>query len=117
MAELDLGANRIDSHPLLGSAPAGEVVRFTFDGRALHGLEGEPLAAALLAHGIHTFRTLPETGEPRGLFSGVGRSLDGLVQVDGVANVSASITPLRAGMRVRTQHGLGSWDEALDAAG
>jgi hypothetical protein len=108
----NLGAYRIVGHPLLPERAAGEVVRFSFDGRELHGIAGEPIAAALLAHGIRVFRTMPETGEPRGLFSGVGRSLDGLMVVDGVPNVRVAITPLAAGMQVRTQQALGSWEDA-----
>jgi hypothetical protein len=110
MKAADLGAYRIGEHPLLPRLADGEIVRFSFDGRELHGIAGEPIAAALLAHGIRVFRTMPETGEPRGLFSGIGRSLDGLMQVDDIPNVSVSITPLVAGMQVRTQHALGSWD-------
>lgn len=111
MVDPELGAHRIVEHPILPKPAAGAVVRFTFDGRELCGFDGEPIAAALLAHGIRAFRTQPETGEPRGLFSGVGRSLDGLVQVDGEPNVSAALTPLRDGMRIRTQRGLGDWGE------
>ena len=110
MMEPNFGARRIDEHPLLPERAAGEVVSFSFDGRELRSIAGEPIAAALLAHGIRVFRTMPETGEPRGLFSGVGRSLDGLMIVDGVPNVSVAITPLAAGMQVCTQQALGSWE-------
>lgn len=109
MQSSDIGSNRIEDHPVLGPAPAGEVVTVTVDGREIQGIAGEPVAATLLAHGIRTFRTMPETGEPRGLFSGVGRSPDGMMIIDGAPNSSASQTPLRAGMIIETQHGLGKW--------
>lgn len=111
MSEQDIGANRVLDHPLLGAAPEGEVVTVTVDGRALQGIAGEPIAATLLAHGIRTFRTMPGSGAPRGLFSGVGRSADELMTVDGELSVQVTVTPLRKGMEIETQHGLGQWRE------
>ncbi|HEU0116562.1 MAG TPA: (2Fe-2S)-binding protein [Thermomicrobiales bacterium] len=102
------GAARIDDHPALDSAPAAAVVPFSFDGMPLTGREGEPIAAALLAAGVRVFRTMPGSGEPRGGFCLVGRCVDCLVVVDGRPNVRACVTPLRAGVRVETQRGLGA---------
>jgi aerobic-type carbon monoxide dehydrogenase small subunit (CoxS/CutS family) len=106
----EVGAARLREHPLLGAAEAGEVVSFTLDGRELRGYAGEPLAAALLAHGVMRARTMPGDGAPRGLFCGVGRCSDCLMLVNGEPNVRACVTPLAAGMRVETQQGLGAWE-------
>jgi hypothetical protein len=108
----DLGPDRLDDHPVLGRQALGAVVRVTVDGRALAGYAGEPLAALLLAHGIRSLHTLPDSATPRGLFCGVGRCSDCLMTVDGELNVRACVTPLRAGMVVETQHGLGAWKDA-----
>jgi hypothetical protein len=85
----------------------GERATFTFDGSSLHGRTGEPVAVALLAAGVRVFRTMPESGEPRGGFCFSGRCADCLMIVDGVSGVRACMTPLREGIVVETQHGHG----------
>lgn len=107
MNQNDIGSYRIADHPVFGRAPKGEIVAVTVDGREMQGIVGEPIAAMLLAHGIRTFRTQPETGTPRGLFSGVGRSGDELMVVNDEPNVMVTTTPLEAGMTIETQQGLG----------
>ncbi|MDQ3044381.1 MAG: (2Fe-2S)-binding protein [Chloroflexota bacterium] len=74
------------------------LVPFSWNGRELVGHAGEPLAVALLAHKVRVFRVMPGGGETRGGFCMVGRCADCLVSIDGVANVRACVTPLRAGM-------------------
>ena len=46
------------------------------------------------------------TFEPRGIFGAIGRCTDCGMVVDGVPNVRTGITPLKAGMDVRTQYGV-----------
>jgi predicted molibdopterin-dependent oxidoreductase YjgC len=104
-----LADRRIVRHPVLGAAPAVPSVTIFFDGRAIEARQGEPIAAALLAAGIRVFRTMPDTGEARGGYCFVGRCADCLTIVDGEPNVMACLTPVRPGMRVETQHGLGAW--------
>jgi hypothetical protein len=101
------GAARIDEHPVLDPLPARAAVSFTFDGARIDGYEGEPIAAALLAAGYRVFRTMPRFGDARGGYCMVGRCADCLVVVDGVPNVRACVTPIRAGLEVRAQQGLG----------
>ncbi len=100
---------RLTSHPLLGDLPDATAVHISIDGREIEAREGEPIAAALLANGIRTCRTSPHSGEPRGPFCAVGRCPDCMMTVDGVLNVRTCVTPVRDGMRVETQRGLGSW--------
>lgn len=97
---------RVVDHALLGSLPTAAAVGFTFDGEPVEARAGEPLLAALLAAGVRAVRTMPTTGERRGGWCLVGRCTDCLVVVDGVPNVRACVEPVRAGMRVETQHGL-----------
>jgi len=89
-------------------APAA-AIEITFDGHPLAARSGETVAAALLARGITTFRTMPRSGEPRGGYCLVGRCSDCLVQVDGLPNVRACVTPVAPGMRIATQRGLGEF--------
>lgn len=94
------------------SRPAGDhpdsLVVFTFEGWQIEGRAGEPLLAALLAAGVRQLRTMPHSGAPRGGYCLVGRCTDCHVVVDGLPGVVACRTPVRAGLRVEVQHGLGA---------
>jgi len=100
---------RIEDHPIIRRNDAPAEVTISVDGRSIHALEGEPVAAAMLAAGIRAVRTMPETGEPRGVFTGVGRSIEELGTVDGESNVPLMSTQVQDGMVVETQSGLGEW--------
>ena len=89
---------RVDKHPVLGDRQPGKTVTISVDGKVLEAVEGEPIAAALLAHGLRTMRKTPRYQEPRGIFCGIGRCTDCIMTVDGVPNVRTCITPVRAGM-------------------
>jgi hypothetical protein len=102
---------RIEAPDRAEDRAAGDDIAFMFDGRPGSGRKGEMLAAALFANGVRIFRTMPRTGRPRGGFCFAGRCSDCQVMVDGVPNVMACVTPLRAGMRVETQHGVGTWGD------
>ena len=101
---------RIVAHPHLGPLPTVAGVQMIVDGEPLDARAGEPVAAALLAHGRRVCRTTVRTGEPRGVFCAIGVCGDCTMQIDGMPGVRACVTPVRAGMRVETQHGLGAWD-------
>ena len=101
------GAIRIERHPLLEPLPERPVVTFTFDGHPIEAREGEPITAALLAAGWRVLRTMPRSGETRGGYCMVDRCPDCAVVVDGVPNVRSCLTPVRDGLEVRTQYGLG----------
>ncbi len=106
----EYSATRICEHPVLGALGSAPIVAFTFDGATIEGRLGEPIAAALLAAGFRVFRTMPRFGDSRGGYCMVGRCADCLVVVDGAPNVPACVTPVAAGLDVRTQHGLGERD-------
>ncbi len=99
-------AERIKEHPILGVQEKGSSVRFTFDGKEIEGMEGEPIAAALKAAGVMVHRYTKKEHKPRGIFCSIGRCTDCVMVVDGVPNVRTCITPLKAGMDVRTQYGV-----------
>ncbi len=100
---------RVVAHPYLGPLPAVECVRITVDGEPLDAHAGEPVAATLLAYGRRICHTTIRTDEPRGVFCAIGLCGDCAMQIDGVPGVRTCVTPVRAGMRVETQHGLGVW--------
>ena len=96
---------RIKNHPILDFPPRREV-KFTFEGREITGYEGEPIAAALHAAGIRVLREMP-SGRPRGFFCAIGNCSSCYVTVDGTPNVRSCIEPVREGIRVSRQKGLG----------
>lgn len=99
-------AERIKEHPILGIQEKGVVVKFTFDGKEMEGMEGEPIAVALKAAGVMVHRYTKKEHKPRGIFCAIGRCTDCVMVVDGVPNVRTCITPLKAGMDIRTQYGV-----------
>ena len=103
---------RIEEHPIL-TYKTGRPVRFTMDGIELTGMEGEPIASALMASGIFTFRHTEKEGGPRGVFCGIGQCCECMVIADGKPNVRSCITPLKEGMQIRTQEGFGQIGGAL----
>ncbi|MHC4916184.1 MAG: (2Fe-2S)-binding protein [Planctomycetota bacterium] len=100
---------RIEKHPVLDFERGGEVT-FTFDGREVRAREGDTIAAALAAAGISAYRRSIKLHRERGFFCGIGRCASCNVVVDGVPDVRACVTAVRAGMDVRTQDGRGRID-------
>ena len=88
---------------------AGTSVQFFLDGVAVAALETDTVASALIAAGHRVFGTAPADGSPRGGYCFVGRCSDCLMMIDGQPGTMACQTPVRAGMQVLTQHGLGHW--------
>ena len=89
---------RVTKHPVLGDASPGRQVTIWLDGEKLSAAEGEPIAAALFAHGRRVLRHTLRHNEPRGVFCGIGRCTDCIMTVDGVPNVRTCVTPVRDGM-------------------
>jgi predicted molibdopterin-dependent oxidoreductase YjgC len=98
---------RIREHPILGDLEPKQELTIYVDGRPVSAREEEPIAAALLSAGIRVFRKTRKRHENRGIFCAIGRCTDCMMVVDGVPNVRTCITPVREGMQVQTQIGLG----------
>ena len=81
------------------------------DGKKIEAFEGESIASALLAIGVRVFRYTKNRSEPRGIFCAIGRCTDCVMTVDGVPNVRTCVTPVKDGMKIQTQRGLGEWSE------
>ena len=102
MAE-QAGRRRIDPGPAT-ELRTGERVRFTFDGRAHEGIAGDSIASALAADGVDVLSRSFKYHRPRGVLCAAGRCPNCLVEVDGLPSVRACVTPVRDGMRVRSQN-------------
>jgi sarcosine oxidase subunit alpha len=93
-------SNRILNHPILGPRLQRESASFTFNGAVMEGIHGEPIAAALLAAGIRMLRRHEESGSPRGFYCAIGHCMECRVDVEGLGQVRACLTPLRDGMHI-----------------
>jgi predicted molibdopterin-dependent oxidoreductase YjgC len=98
---------RIEEHPILGTFEKGNKIQFTFDGQSMEGFEDEPIAIALRSNGVLIHRYTTRRNEPRGMFCAIGRCTDCIMVVDGKPNIRTCVEPLKAGMKVETQHGNG----------
>jgi Uncharacterized anaerobic dehydrogenase len=101
--------NRITTHPILEDLKDRKKVRICVDGKDIEAFEGEPIAAALFAHGIKVLRHSPVLNEPRGIFCNRGRCTDCIMKVNGRPNVRTCVTMVTDGMVIETLQGLGKW--------
>ncbi len=101
----------LEEHPILDfSSKRPKLVKFYFEGKEMWGYEGLPIAASLHANGIKVYRYSTRLNRPRGFFCAIGKCSSCFMVVDGVPNVRTCITPLREGMRIERQRGLGKID-------
>jgi predicted molibdopterin-dependent oxidoreductase YjgC len=87
---------------LAGNVERGRAIQLRVDGQLIPAYEGETVAAALLAAGRRIFRQRVPSGDPRGIFCGIGMCFDCLVTVDSTQIVRACMTPVREGMQITT---------------
>ncbi|MGE8942030.1 (2Fe-2S)-binding protein [Leptospira interrogans] len=78
---------------------------FSFEGQSVVALEGQSVAAALIAVGQRCLR-VDEAGNPRGALCGIGVCWECRCSIDGVPDTRACMTPARSGMVVRRQMGV-----------
>jgi len=101
-----------------GDAPAPVFVTFSFDGREVRGVEGEPLAVALLADGQSVLSRSFRFHRPRGLMCSTGQCAWCECEVDGVPSVRSCRVPVRDGLVARGEHAWPSVQhDALSAVG
>ena len=93
---------------LPASSRQAPVVEFEIDGRRVTGIEGEPLAVALLVAGRRILSRSFRFHRPRGLMCSTGQCGWCECEVDGAPSVRTCRVPLRAGMIVRGEHALPS---------
>lgn len=91
---------RILHHPVLGALDKKQTFRFVFNGDEYTALEGETIAAALLAAGVRTLRVHEEKGTPRGIYCNIGHCFECRVSVNSMPTVRACMTLVQDGMEV-----------------
>ncbi|MEN3007825.1 FAD-dependent oxidoreductase [Pseudothermotoga sp.] len=102
--------NVINDHPIL-RFKRGRKVQFYHDGKLMEWYENDPIAVALQANGVKILSYSKRFHRPRGFFCAIGKCSSCFMRVDGLPNVRTCITPLREGMRIETQHGIGEFLE------
>ncbi len=80
--------------------PDRRPVTLFFEGEPVGALQGDSVAAALLAAGKLTFRATPVGGAPRGPYCMMGVCFECLLEIDGVANRQGCMVQAADGMRV-----------------
>ncbi|WMY11069.1 sarcosine oxidase subunit alpha family protein [Paraburkholderia phenoliruptrix] len=88
-------------------------VQFTFDGKPYEGLEGDTLAAALLANGVEIVGRSFKLHRPRGIMGYWVEETNGLVQLESgkfdEPNVRSTMMPLYPGLKASSQN---AWPNA-----
>ncbi len=98
--------NRIKGHGLLSLA---KTINFTFDGTTYQGLEGDTLASALLANGVHLAGRSFKYHRPRGILSAGPEEPNALVNIArdstrSQPNIRATVQELYDGLVAESQN-------------
>lgn len=108
-----MSGSRVGRQPLaprrVEGAPAPAEFTFLFEGRPMTAREGDTVAAALIANGVHVFGRSSKYHRPRGYRCGRGHCSSCAMRVDGLPGVRTCVTPVRAGMTVEREH---AWPRA-----
>ena len=99
-------SNRIAGRGLLSRS---KTVQFTFDGKTYEGLEGDTLASALLANGVHLMGRSFKYHRPRGVMSAGVEEPNALIGISRdnarhTPNVRASVQEVFDGMKAVSQN-------------
>ncbi|MDR7034561.1 sarcosine oxidase subunit alpha [Mesorhizobium sp. BE184] len=95
--------------PGAGRFSHAKAASFTFDGQSFAGVEGDTLASALLANGVHLTGRSFKYHRPRGILSAGAEEPNALVQIVRDAarttpNVRATVQELYAGLTAHSQN-------------
>ena len=95
--------------PGRGSRLGTKTVRFTFDGKQFEGVEGDTLASALLANGVHLMGRSFKYHRPRGVLSAGVEEPNALMQISRdnartTPNIRASVQEIFDGMKAESQN-------------
>lgn len=87
----------------IDSFKRGRKINIMVDGKQCVAYEGETVHAALTAAGIRTLRHSRKTGEPRGLFCGMGLCYECRVTINGIPDQRACMTSAEEGMKIEIE--------------
>lgn len=104
---------RIKSHPILDIELNNKEANFSYNGKKMVGILGEPIMVSLQASGVRVHRYTKKDHTPRGVFCAIGRCTDCVMIVNGKPNIRTCVTPLEEGMVVKTQFGVSEKDNRV----
>ena len=92
-----------------GRLTPARTARFSFDGTSFTGLQGDTLASALLANGVHLVGRSFKYHRPRGILSAGAEEPNALVTIERDAarktpNVRATVQELYDGLKATSQN-------------
>ncbi|HEX2580650.1 MAG TPA: sarcosine oxidase subunit alpha family protein [Dongiaceae bacterium] len=91
-----------------GRIDRGRILTFSFDGRSYLGCEGDSLASALLANGVHLVGRSFKYHRPRGIYTAGSEEPNALIQLEEDArttpNLRATQIKLYDGLRAHSQN-------------
>lgn len=103
---------RIKEHPIL-EFKQDEVIHFTYNGKAVEGVQGDTIASALHNLGIRKLSHSIKKNRARGFYCAIGNCASCNMIVDGTPNVRTCVTLLKEGMAVLTQENKGELYETV----
>lgn len=92
---------RIEDHGVLGPQP-GEPIRVWINGQAAQARSTDSVAVALGVNGHHVLR-FSRTGQPRGVYCGIGHCFECRVTVDSEPGVRACLRRVEHDMHIDTE--------------
>ena len=84
-----------------------KTVTVSVEGKSVSVPEGDSVAAAVFSAGFDHTRQSPISTSPRAPYCMMGVCFECLVEIDGVPNEQACMTPFQEGMRIKLQAGAG----------
>ena len=106
-----------DLRDLPAGAGRGAPLTFDLEGSPIRAFEGEPVAVALHAAGVHTLGRSSKYHRPRGAFCLDGHCASCYLRIDGQPNRRACTEPAREGLRCERQNAFPSAEvDVLTAA-
>ncbi len=82
---------------------SSNAITIFLDDRPVSAVEGESVAAALLAAGLDRGRDSAISASPRAPYCMMGICFECLMEIDGVANRQTCMIRVKEGMRIRRQ--------------
>ncbi len=99
---MDNSKTKTDAGLRIGSVQRGKKISLTVDGTPITAHEGETVHAALAASDIQILRTTRKTHQNRGILCGMGICYQCRVEINGIPDRRACMTPVKAHMEIVT---------------
>ncbi len=103
----------IKEHPVLHFKKQ-EKIHFVFEGKEMEAYQNETVAMALYRNGLNVFSKSTKLHRPRGMFCAIGKCSSCMMRVNGIPNIKTCILPVKEGMIVERQDGMGEKPDRIE---